>query len=96
MPMALRYGLSAYLNEVILFTKGTAIVGAITVTDVMAVANEAVSTTFDPVTPLVMAALIYWSLVQILRMGFTRLEAHLNQYLALDDGRQKTEIGTSV
>ena len=95
MPMALRYGLSAYLNEVILFTKGTAIVGAITVTDVMAVANEAVSTTFDPVTPLVMAALIYWSLVQGLRNIFTRLEAHLNQYLALDD-HPKTEIGTSV
>jgi hypothetical protein len=42
-----------------------------------------------------MAALIYWSLVQGLRNIFTRLEAHLNQYLALDD-HPKTEIGTSV
>ena len=43
MPIGLRLGLSAYKNEVILFTKGTAAVGAITVIDLLRVANETVS-----------------------------------------------------
>ena len=46
LPMALRYGLSAYMNEVILFAKGTAALGAMTVMDLLAVANSAVSTTY--------------------------------------------------
>ena len=67
LPMALRYGLSAYMNEVILFAKGTAALGAITVMDLLAVANSAVSTTYDPMTPLVMAAAIYWCIVQVIQ-----------------------------
>ena len=81
LPMAARYGLSAYMNEVILFAKGTAALGAITVMDLLAVANSAVSTTYDPMTPLVMAAAIYWCIVQVIQRGFARLESRLNRYL---------------
>lgn len=81
LPMAARYGLSAYMNEVILFAKGTAALGAITVMDLLAVANSAVSTTYDPMTPLVMAAAIYWCIVQVIQRGFARLESHLNRHL---------------
>ncbi|MEM7120420.1 MAG: ABC transporter permease subunit [Pseudomonadota bacterium] len=80
-PLAIRYGLSAYMNEVILFVKGTAALGAITMIDLLAAANAAVSTTYDPFTPLVAAAAIYWAIVQIVRIGFERLEAHLNRHL---------------
>ncbi len=98
-PLAIRYGLSAYLNEIILFVKGTAIVGAITVTDLLAVANETVSTTYDLITPLVSAAVIYWVLVQILRAIFIRLERHLSQHLDLDGGTgddRGSSIGRSL
>ena len=81
MPLAMRYGLSAYMNEVILFVKGTAALGAITLLDLLAVANTAVSTTYDPMTPLVMAAAIYWSMVQLIRIVFGRLETRLNRHL---------------
>ena len=77
----MRYGLSAYMNEVILFVKGTAALGAITLLDLLAVANTAVSTTYDPMTPLLMAAAIYWSMVQLIRIVFGRLETHLNRHL---------------
>ena len=80
-PLAIRYGLSNYMNEVVLFIKGTAAIGAITMLDLLAVANSAVSTTYDPFTPLVAAAFIYWVMVQITRIGFRRLEAHLNRHL---------------
>lgn len=83
MPMAMRLGLSAYQNEVILFAKGTAAVSAITLMDLLAVANETVSTTYDPFTPLVVAAAIYWLFVQIILISFARLEAHLNRHLRL-------------
>jgi His/Glu/Gln/Arg/opine family amino acid ABC transporter permease subunit len=82
-PLAIRYGLSNYMNEVILFLKGTAAIGAITMMDLLASANTAVSTTYDPFTPLVGAAFIYWFMVQIIRIGFGRLETHLNRHLEL-------------
>lgn len=82
-PLAIRYGLSNYMNEVILFVKGTAAIGAITMIDLLAAASTAVSTTYDPFTPLVVAAFIYWVIVQIIRTGFGRLEQHLNRHLAL-------------
>ena len=81
LPLAMRYGLSAYMNEVILFVKGTAALGAITLMDLLAVANTAVSVTYDPMTPLIVAAVIYWSMVQIIRIVFARLETHLNRHL---------------
>ena len=39
-PLAMRYGLKAYQNEVVMFTKGTAVVSVITVIDLTAAANE--------------------------------------------------------
>lgn len=81
LPLAIRYGLSAYMNEVILFLKGTAALGAITLLDLLAVANTAVSTTYDPMTPLIMAAAIYWSMVQVIRFAFAHLEKYLNRHL---------------
>ena len=81
LPLGIRYGLSAYMNEVILFVKGTAALGAITLLDLLAVANSAVSTTYDPMTPLIMAAAIYWSIVQVVRTMFMYLERYLNRHL---------------
>ena len=80
LPLALRYGLNAYQNEVIMFTKGTAVVSVITVTDLTAVANGIFSETYDPVTPMVMAAVIYWVLINAMRVGFTALEHYLNRH----------------
>ena len=76
-PLALRLGLSAYKNETILFTKGTAAVGAITVIDLLRVANETVSKTFDPLTPLLIAAAFYWVIVQFLLLSFDFAERKL-------------------
>ena len=98
-PLAVRYGLSAYLNEIILFVKGTAVVSAITVTDLLAVANETVSNTYDLITPLVSAAFIYWLLVQILRSIFVRLERHLTRHLNLEGAKsdnRESSIGKSL
>ncbi len=81
LPLAIRYGLSAYMNEVVLFVKGTAALGAITMMDLLAVANSAVSTTYDPFTPLVGAAFIYWAMVQVVLGTFGRVEAYLNRHL---------------
>lgn len=83
LPLAFRYGLSAYRNEVILFVKATAAVGAITVFDILAFANDAVELTYDPFTPLVMAAAIYWVIVQGFQMVFNRLERYLTRHARL-------------
>ena len=81
-PLAIRYGFSSYTNELVLFLKGTAAIGAITMLDLLAVASIAVSTTYDPFTPLVCAAFIYWAMVQIMLIGSGRVEIYLNKHLA--------------
>lgn len=80
MPLAFRYGLKAYQNEVIMFTKGTAVVSVVTVTDLTAVANEIFEVTYDPLTPMVSAAVMYWVLINLMRMGFDNLERYLNRH----------------
>ena len=81
LPLALRLGLPAYQNEVILLTKGTAAVSAITLMDVLGTATEAVSMTYDPLTPLACAAAIYWAIVHLLRNLFDRVERRANRHL---------------
>jgi arginine/ornithine transport system permease protein len=81
LPLAMRYGLKAYQNEVVMLTKGTAVVSVITVVDLTAVANEIFELTYDPFTPMLTAAAFYWSLVNLIRLGFRMLERYLNRHL---------------
>ena len=80
LPLALRYGLKAYQNEVIMFAKGTAVVSVITVTDLTAQANEIFEVTYDPMTPMITAAMLYWAMINVMRIGFARLECYLNRH----------------
>ncbi len=88
-PLAMRYALKAYQNEVLMFTKGTAIVGVITVVDLTAAANEVFERTYDPVTPMLLAAALYWMLVNVMRIGFDQLDRVLNRHLIADEKRQR-------
>jgi ABC-type arginine/histidine transport system permease subunit len=81
LPLGFRYGLSAYRNEFILFVKSTAVVGAITVFDLLAVANDSVFSYYDPFTPFVVAGFIYWIIVQFIQFGFNRLEKSLSRHI---------------
>ena len=88
-PLAMRYALKAYQNEALMFTKGTAIVGVITVVDLTAAANEVFERTYDPVTPMLTAAALYWTLVNVMRIGFELLDRMLNRHLTADEQRQR-------
>lgn len=79
-PLAMRYGLKAYQNEVVMFTKGTAVVSVITVIDLTAAANEVFEVTYDPFTPILTAAALYWAFVNLIRIGFRILERYLNRH----------------
>jgi arginine/ornithine transport system permease protein len=83
LPLALRFGLEAYQNEIVGFTKGTAVVSVITVVDLTAVANEVFQRTYDPLTPMLTAAFFYWILVSLIRLGFRRLRASLNRHIPI-------------
>jgi ABC-type arginine/histidine transport system permease subunit len=92
--MALRYGLKAYQNEVIGFTKGTAVVSVITVVDLTAVANEVFERTYDLFTPMLTAAALYWVLVNLIRLAFRRLESYLGRHMTpAEDGRVSRGAG---
>ena len=89
LPLAIRYGLKAYQNEVILFTKATAVVSIITVVDLTAVANNIFYDTYDPFTPLLTAAAFYWVLINLLRIGLARFDGWLNAHLRADERRDQ-------
>ncbi len=77
LPLAMRYGLKAYQNEVVMFAKGTAVVSTITVNELTSVANGIFETTYDPFTPILTAAALYWIFVNIIasRWSFARRSA---------------------
>ena len=89
LPLALRFALKAYQNEVIGFTKGTAVVGVITVVDLTATANEVFERTYDPLTPMLTAALMYWCLINLMRIGFGLLERRLNRHLTANQQQSR-------
>ena len=89
LPLAIRYGLKAYQNEMILFTKATAVVSVITVVDLTGAANAVFYDTYDPFTPLLTAAAFYWVLVNVIRICLARLDAWLNAHLAIDERRDR-------
>lgn len=80
MPLAIRYGLKAYQNEVVSFVKGTAIVSVVTITDLTAVANGIFEQTYDPFTPILCAAALYWAFVNLMRFGFELWGRWLNRH----------------
>jgi len=81
LPIALRYALRAYQNEVLIIIKSTAAVSAITVVDLMAVANEIFYITYDPFTPLIAAGILYWAIINLVRAGFDLADRRLNAHL---------------
>jgi arginine/ornithine transport system permease protein len=89
LPLAMRYGLKAYQNEVVMFAKATAVVGTVTVIDLTAVANGIFEDTYDPFTPLLTAAAIYWTFVNTLRIGFRKIDKYLNRHLTADETSRK-------
>jgi arginine/ornithine transport system permease protein len=89
LPLAIRYGLKAYQNEVVMFAKGTAVVSTITVVDLTAVANGIFEDTYDPFTPILTAAAFYWCFVNLLRLAFLRLDRYLNRHLIADEKQRR-------
>lgn len=81
LPIALRYALRAYQNEILIIIKSTAAVSAITVVDLIAVANEIFYLTYDPFTPFIAAGILYWVIINLVRGGFDIADRHFNAHL---------------
>ncbi len=82
LPLVARYVLRAYQNEMLIMVKSTAAVSAITLIDLTAAANTVFDYTYDPFTPLITAAAIYWCITNSIRLGFSIADRKLNRYIA--------------
>ncbi|MBX3566963.1 MAG: ABC transporter permease [Rhizobiaceae bacterium] len=80
LPQAAIVALRPFGNEVILMIKGSAIVAIITVYDLMGVTRLAYSRSFDFQT-YIWAALIYLSVVELLRHGIEWIERRITIHL---------------
>jgi His/Glu/Gln/Arg/opine family amino acid ABC transporter permease subunit len=81
LPVALRYALRSYQNEILIIIKSTAAVSAITVVDLMAAANEVFYLTYDPFTPFIAAGILYWIIINLVRGGFDIADRRYNAHL---------------
>lgn len=77
MPQAIKNILPALGNELIVLVKETAIVGYIAVQDLTKMAMLIQSRTFQPLVPLLLAALIYLLLVMLMSWGLRKFERRL-------------------
>ena len=76
-PQAFKHVLPALANEFITLLKETSICGYIALTDITHGANVIRSQTYEPLMPLLAAALIYLAVVSLLSAGVSRLERRL-------------------
>ncbi len=75
-PSALRRALPVYSNEVILMLHSTTLAFTATVPDILKIANDAYSATYNPFAAFVVAALLYACISFTLILGFRKAEAH--------------------
>ncbi len=80
-PSALRRALPVYSNEVILMLHATTLAFTATVPDILKVANDAYSATYDPFDSFSLAAIIYLCVSFALIFGFRRAERHFLAFL---------------
>ena len=80
LPQALIVALRPYGNEIILMIKGSAIVAIVTVFDLMGETRRAYSRTFD-FQMYIWAAVLYLSIVEVLRNVWNWLEGRLTRHL---------------
>lgn len=88
LPLAMRYGVKAYQNEIVSFIKGTAVVSVVTVSDLTAVASAIFDNTYDPFTPILTAAAFYWAFINLIRVGFAFWERRLGRHNVVDVARR--------
>ncbi|MGF7163630.1 octopine/nopaline transport system permease protein [Rhodoligotrophos appendicifer] len=91
-PGAFRLALPAYTNELILLLKTTAIVSTITILDLLGTAKLIYTETFDPFTPLMLAAAIYLLLVWMIQWAMSKIEwwlmPHMRSSIAIPQPRK--------
>ncbi len=80
-PSALRRALPTYSNEVILMLHATTLAFTATVPDILKVANDANSATYNSFAAFGIAALIYLCISFTLIFGFRRAERHFLAFL---------------
>ncbi|MBQ2802623.1 MAG: amino acid ABC transporter permease [Lachnospiraceae bacterium] len=78
-PQAFKNVLPPLGNEFIVLIKETAIVGYVGLSDLTRVANQMTSTLYDAFTPLIGAAVIYFTIIKILTVLLEKLERRLRK-----------------
>lgn len=73
-PQVVRRTLPSLISEMGDIVKGSAIVSVITVTDLMRVGRQLVSTTYRPMEVFILVALVYLLMVSIIQIGGRKIE----------------------
>jgi His/Glu/Gln/Arg/opine family amino acid ABC transporter permease subunit len=88
-PHATRIAIRSYGNEATFIVKGTAVVSFITVIDLLSAANQVYFKTFDPITPLLAAALIYLLIIFVLMRIVRWTEIRLTPELRVEHHQRR-------
>jgi ABC-type arginine/histidine transport system permease subunit len=88
LPLAARLSLQAYGNEVVFLVKSTAVMSLITVIDLMGAANLVYRRTYNPITPLLTAAVLYLVIIYAIVAAFRHIERRMSSHLSLGQDRR--------
>ncbi len=78
-PQAFKNVLPPLGNEFIVLIKETAIVGYVSLSDLTRIANQVSSRTYEAFTPLIGAAIIYFTIIKILTLLLSALERRMRK-----------------
>ena len=78
MPQAIKNILPSFINEFIMLTKETAVVGFVAVQDLTRIAHQITARTFN-VMPLVVAGVIYLTFISVLTFFLSLIEKYLRK-----------------
>lgn len=81
LPQAVRIGLPAYGNEIILMIKGSSLASTITLLDLTGMARTLIARNYLPVEMFLTAGLIYLAMTLVLTQVFRMVEARLGRHL---------------
>ena len=81
LPQAVRIGLPAYGNEIILMIKGSSLASTITLLDLTGMARTLIARNYLPVEMFLAAGLIYLAMTLVLTQVFRMVEARLGRHL---------------
>ncbi|GIN84490.1 cysteine ABC transporter [Heyndrickxia sporothermodurans] len=81
LPQSIRIAIPTLSNTFIVLIKDTSLVSVITVTELLQMSSLLIAKTFEPLTLLLMAAVLYWIIITFFTLLLNKMEKRTSKHL---------------